>query len=109
MFTRTMSVAELKRDLPSGLEVAAALGSPLARNRLLKDNPKLLEATDACKPLFKGSNLYADYLRCLGTLMEEIEPDAPKFMRNEPWRIKTTLTALGGWAQMRHTWASRQR
>jgi hypothetical protein len=104
MFARTMSAPELKRDFPSGLEVAAALGSPLARDRLRKDSPKLLDATDANRPLFKGSNLYAGYLRCLGTLLERTEPDAPEFLRGQAWRIKTTQTALASWAQMRHTW-----
>lgn len=105
MFQRAMSPGGVKRDFPSGLDVAAALGSPFARDKYKKDRPKLLTDIDATRPLFKGDNLYADYLRCLGALMERTEPDAPEFMRSEPWRIKTTQTALAGWAQMRHTWA----
>jgi Protein of unknown function (DUF3160) len=104
MFHRTMQPKELTRDFPSGLEVAAALGSPFARDKIKKDNPKLLAEIDATRPLFKGKNLYADYLKCLGVLVERTEPDAPEFMRGEPWRIKTAQTALAGWAQMRHTW-----
>jgi hypothetical protein len=104
MFHRTMRPKELKRDFPSGLEVAAALGSPFARDKIKKYNPKLLAEIDATRPLFKSKNLYADYLKCLGVLMERVEPDAPEFMRGEPWRIKTAQTALAGWAQMRHTW-----
>ena len=105
MFQRTMSPGGVKREFPSGVDVAAALGSPFARDKLTKDRPALLKEIDAARPLFKGDNLYADYLRCLGTLMERTEPDAPEFMRSEPWRIKTTQSALAGWAQMRHTWA----
>ncbi|QEG27379.1 hypothetical protein GobsT_21330 [Gemmata obscuriglobus] len=104
MFARTVPGVE-KRVLPSGLDVAAALGSPLARDKLKKERPQLLTEIDKQRPLFKGDNVYADYLRCLGTLMERTEPDAPEFMKGEPWRIKTAQTALAGWAQMRHTWA----
>ncbi len=104
MFHRTTEPKELKRDFPSGLEVAAVLGSPFARDKIKKDNPKLLGEIDATRPLFKGKNLYTDYLRCLGTLLERTEPEAPEFLRSEPWSVKSAQTALAGWAQMRHTW-----
>lgn len=104
MFHRTMRLKDVKRDFPSGLEVAAVLGSPFARDHFKSAAPKLLAEIDATKPLFKGKNLYADYLRCLSVLVERTEPDARAFMRAEPWRIKTAQTALAGWAQMRHTW-----
>src|SRR5262249_28716987 len=70
-----------------------------------------LAEVDRCKPLLpklrwegEGS-IYAAYLRCLGTLLERTEPDAPKFMHSEAWQIKTCQTALGGWAQMRYAFA----
>ena len=100
MFQRTMRPELGERKFPSGLEIAAVLGSPFPRDRLAKDTPKVLKEIDATRGLFNGKNLYADYLRCLGVLLERTEPDAPEFMRREPWRVKTCQTALAGWAQM---------
>ncbi|CEF49045.1 unnamed protein product [uncultured bacterium] len=100
-----------KRDFPGGLDVCAFLGSPYARTKLTKDMPTVMEEIDRCRPLLprlkrhERSSLYADYLRCLQTLLERTEHDAPAFMHQDAWRIKTCQTALAGWAQMRHTWA----
>jgi len=91
---------------PSGLEVCAVLGSSYATSELAgKNDKKLMEIIDQCKPFFKGSSLYFDYMDCLTALLDEPEPDAPKFMSSEPWKIKSCQTALAGWAQLRHTWA----
>lgn len=91
--------------LPSGLEVCAALGSPFARTKLARERPLVAQKIDDCQPLFKRGQLYAEYLRCLGTLLRGAEADAPAFMHNQAWQAKTCQTALGSWAQMRHTWA----
>lgn len=96
----------LDRTLPSGLDVATALGSSYARSKIaFKDREKLLRTIDEAKILFKGSSLYFGYLDSLAALLDEPEPDAPDFMRAEPWQAKSCQTALGGWAQLRHTWA----
>jgi hypothetical protein len=106
MFQRTMTSPGVeKRDFPSGLEVAAVLGSPFARTRLERESPKLLNSIDASRTLFGGESLYAEYLRCLGVLLARTEPDAPEFMKLDAWKAKTCQTALAGWAQLRHTWA----
>jgi hypothetical protein len=105
MFARTTSLEGINRDFPSGLELAAMLGSPMARNELAKESPRLLAEIDGTRSVFRGRNLYADYLRCLGALLERTEPDAPAFMNSNEWKTKTCQTALAGWAQMRHTWA----
>jgi hypothetical protein len=82
------------------------LGSPFARSRLAaQGDAKLIEEIDRCQPLFSGHSLYCEYLRCLGALLATPEPDAPPLMSSEVWRIKSCQTVLGGWAQLRHTWA----
>jgi len=65
----------------------------------------VMKEIDRSRPLFRESSMYAQYLRCLGVLLERTEPDAPAFLHKEAWKIKTCQTALAGWAQMRHTWA----
>jgi len=97
---------------PSGLDVAAALGSPVARARLKTHGPKglldtiLAEAKTAGWPTGdKGGSLHSEYLACLQSLLTETEPDWPKFMTASEWQWKQRQTALSGWAQQHHTWA----
>jgi hypothetical protein len=100
--------------LPSGLDVAVALGSPFARKWLEKDSAAVLKRIDTVTSLFPPRaataeeraswNLYAAYLDCLRALLERTEEDAPPVFHSEAWGAKTCQTALGGWAQMRHTW-----
>jgi len=94
------------RTLPSGLDVATALGSSYAQSKVaFKDREKLLRTLDEAKVFFKGPNLYFDYMDCLAALLGKPEPDAPAFMSGEAWQAKSCQTVLGGWAQRRHTWA----
>jgi hypothetical protein len=107
LFQRTTDIRRTGRlnRFPSGLEVCAALGSTFAASKLTdKDREKLLETIEESKSLFKGDSLYVDYLDCLAALVGECEPDAPPFMKNDAWKTKSCQTALGGWAQLRHTW-----
>jgi hypothetical protein len=112
-FQRTTDQHKFERHLPTGLEVCALLGSPYARSRLAaEENGKLLAEIDRCKSLFACESpdgdypcLYREYMRCLETLLAKPEPDAPHFMWTEAWQIKSCQTVLGGWAQLRHTWA----
>ncbi|MBI1831014.1 MAG: DUF3160 domain-containing protein [Planctomycetes bacterium] len=111
LFMRTMHPNAGKRDFPDGLELCAALRSPYARAKLAKEMPrvtaKIVECEDLffCKHEYRAASAYVAYLQCLAVLLERVEPDAPEFMRKEAWQIKTCQTVLGGWAQMRHTWA----
>jgi len=111
--------------LPSGLDVAAALGSKLARERVKKERgDALLKEIDASWSLFKNmrtyshidqqgereffyfeGSLYVRFLTCLATLLDEPDPAVPAFMKGPLWRIKSCNTALAGWSEMRHTWA----
>lgn len=87
------------RVLPSGLDVAAALGSPVARKQL--SEPLLAEAD---KLDLTDPSLHTAYLRLLKHL-NHADADAPELFRSEVWNIKSCNTQLAGWAQMRHTWA----
>jgi hypothetical protein len=105
LFQRTTWGKLKKRPYPDGLEVCAVLRSSFARDQLAKVNPEVVKEIDRSRPLFQGDSLYAKYLKCLETLLERTEPDAPEFLRSQAWKIKTCQTALASWAQMRHTWA----
>lgn len=89
---------------PSGLDVAAALGSSTASAEL-KSNPKVLSEIERTKSLFESTSLYSQYLKCLETLLSRVELDAPDFFKGEAWQRKTCNTALAGWTQQRRTWA----
>lgn len=105
LFQRTTDPRQFNRAAPTGLELCAALGSSFARSQLGgPQRDKLLQVIDESKPLFTGAGLYLDYLNCVAALLAEPERDAPAFLSGEPWRIKSCQTALGGWAQLRHTW-----
>jgi len=107
LFFRTTDLRDFPtRGLPSGLEVAAALGSAYARVRVPgPQRDKVLRILDETLPLFRGHSLYYDYLDCLRCLLDEPEPDAPAFLKGEPWQAKSCQAALAGWSQLRHTWA----
>lgn len=105
LFQRTTDNREFERSFPTGLEVAVALGSGFARKALLDpQKDKLLETIADAKTYFCGDSLYFQYLEALRLLIDEPEPDAPDFMRNEAWQAKSCNTVLGGWAQLRSTW-----
>ncbi len=107
LFHRTTDLRQFpERGLPSGLEVAASLGSDYARARVPgPQRDRVLKVLEETLPLFRGRSLYYDYLDCLRCLLDEPEPDAPAFLKGEPWQAKSCQTALAGWSQMRHTWA----
>ncbi len=101
-------------NLPSGLAVAALLGSVFARRQLEGDiAPEKLEAALAearedwhptnDEAAYRRPILYERYLDALAALNEPAERDAPEFMRSEAWAAKSCLTTLASWAQMRHT------
>ncbi|VGO14305.1 hypothetical protein PDESU_02864 [Pontiella desulfatans] len=116
LFEQTTSKVE-NRALPTGLEVAAALGSAHARKLLADSNHNLtLETIDANADLFqehvftprrrpRGYNLYGNYLHVLRALTAPAEPAAPVFINGDAWQTKSINTLLGSWVQMRHTWA----
>jgi hypothetical protein len=107
LFGRSTDPRKFKRPFPSGLEVAAALGSSFARSRLTseKEGKQVLAVVEGSRKLFAVPSLYAEELRCLAPLLGKPPAGAPAFMSREPWRIKSCQTVLASWAQLRHTWA----
>jgi hypothetical protein len=106
LFQQTMETAKPNRLYPDGLEVAAALGSKFARQELSnRDQEDTLQIIDLCRSEFKGDTLYSQYMFALQALLDAPEPDAPDFMKNDAWDIKSCNTVLAGWAQLKHTWA----
>ena len=106
LFQRTTDLRRFERSFPTGLEVAASLGSVFARERLGESEKEdLLQMIDSCRPYFDGKSLYLQYLNALKTLLDTPESDAPDFMKTKAWAAKSCNTALSGWAQLRHTWA----
>ncbi|MBN2491071.1 MAG: DUF3160 domain-containing protein [Planctomycetes bacterium] len=89
------------RALPTGLEIAALLGSELAMAEL-NAAPRVQEILRASRDSLAGDSLYVDYLRCLQELLHDPPAEAPACFRAAAWRSKSLNTALAGWAQMRH-------
>lgn len=106
LFQRTTDLRRFNRPYPDGLEVTISLGSAFARKTLTAaDKKQLLETIDWCRPYLHGDSLYLNYLHALEALLDAPERGAPDFMKNDAWQAKSCNTALGGWAQLRHTWA----
>jgi hypothetical protein len=104
LFQRVTQPA-LPREYPSGLDLLAALGSRFAQTRLEPElDGRLLSTIDETRKFFAEPTLYQEYLDCLKILLKRPPADAPKFMFEEPWQIKSGQTVLGGWTQLRHTW-----
>jgi hypothetical protein len=119
LFQRTMEITASDRDLPTGLEVAAALGSEKADVLLNGLGHKgLLPTIHEMSSLFPQGyyfelsngpkmkiKLPGLYYRALYLLLDAPPPDAPDFMSTPSWQLKSINTVLGSWAQMRHTMA----
>lgn len=104
LFQRTTDARRFNRQFPSGLEVAVALGSPVARTFLNEpEKERLLQEIDSCKEMFESQNLYGVWLNTLKALLDEPEHDAPEFMRSEAWQSKSCNAVLASWTQLRHT------
>ncbi|MBR5421792.1 MAG: DUF3160 domain-containing protein [Lachnospiraceae bacterium] len=103
-----------RRMLPDTLDVAAALGSDVARELLeeqgameYKNYPENLAQAEehynnASVSLWNAS-LYSNWLYTLRPLLEE-KTDAgyPEFMKSEVWRKKELETFAGSFAELKH-------
>ena len=96
-------------EKPSGLAVAAWLGSSLAQGRLsaaaqttvrqqndLDRRPREYDER-------KDAPFLTAYYKTLQTLTEPPESAAPEFLRSAAWQRKTCQTILGSWIQLRHS------
>ncbi|MCB9881101.1 MAG: DUF3160 domain-containing protein [Planctomycetes bacterium] len=90
---------------PSGVWLAAALGSPVAASAVPDEVRAVLpEAVARSLCLDRPRGLHEAYLACSSILVDSPEPDAPPFMRTTAWQRKNCQTMLASWAQARHTW-----
>ncbi|WP_224244985.1 DUF3160 domain-containing protein [Hyalangium gracile] len=99
------------RLLPTGLDVAAAMGSQRARELMaseLEQFPPLGRALDELGARFKkytaaqaSTSLYDRWLRALALQWaEDVAP--PKGVDAKLWKAKRLQTGLGSWATLRH-------
>jgi len=108
LFRQTVHPAIQERSLPTGLEVAASLGSEAARAEIAQQegprSKEVLAAVDRYGTRLKaddGATVYSGWLHALSTLAV-VPKGAPDFMRSPAWRVEKLNTTLAGWAQTRH-------
>ena len=88
-----------------GMLLCTALGSKVALEQLVGSNGSDSTASiDQAKKWLDDDSIYGEYLQCLATLLKPVD-SAPEFMSTDHWQLKSCQTVLGGWAQMRHTFA----
>lgn len=100
------------RDVPSGLDVMAALGSTTAENILIKELgtdkqwPGFVAALTAMKGKMKlihwdasVYNAWEDWLNVLNTSKDN---RWPYFMKTDAWGKKTLNASLASWAELKH-------
>ena len=93
-----------KRPASVGLLLCTALGSKLARERLAESSESALIAETDESRWLDDDSLYGEYLQCLAKLLTPTD-SSPEFMSTDHWQMKSCQTVLGGWTQMRHTFA----
>ena len=97
-----------QRGLPSGLDVAAALGSKRAAQLAAKAGPwpnymaALKRAIPAFVKALRAPSLYARWLSALRPLAQPMPKAAPPAMHTAAWTDKELMTALGSWSELRH-------
>jgi hypothetical protein len=104
------ALTQVCRLMPSGLDVAAAMGSTLARrytapaHKYSGYKQKLTELhasyrADQSKP---PSTLYQAWLSSIGPLLEPVPRDYPTWMAGTDYEKKSLRTFLASWAELRH-------
>ncbi len=108
-------VTPLKRPIPKGLDVMAALGSKRAEDLLLnvyKESELWEEYPDKLKEMQTKyaeldtkvwqSNMYYGWMWTLKGFLHPYEAGYPSFMTNDAWQDKSLSTALGSWSELKH-------
>ena len=110
LFRHTVHPAINERSLPTGLEVAASLGSEAARREIEQQegarSKEVLAAVDRYGARLKaddGTTIASGWLHALSTLAS-VPKGAPDFMRSPAWQFEKLNTTLAGWAQIRHNY-----
>lgn len=101
----------MNRPFPKGLEVAGMLGSAFAVNLLLESEPKeVSELVKDHQKVFwssrRRSRILSDYFQLLTHYLDRKNDPLSNSSANTAWNRKRLNTVLGGWAQMRHTFAA---
>ncbi|WP_273322980.1 DUF3160 domain-containing protein [Vallitalea guaymasensis] len=106
-----------KRPVPSGLDVAAVLGSKRAKTLLdkyyepQKTWPEYENKFKAMKEKISKvddkdwkSNMYNGWLDTISSIQKPFEDvdGAPMFMKNKAWTDKSISSALGSYAELKH-------
>jgi hypothetical protein len=97
------------RPIPSGLDVAAAIGSSKAKkyiDQVLKPQdkwPQYQERFESAKSGFDSLNAYRGWLWCIEPILETPEDIGswPIFAQSGAWSDKSLSTALAGWAELK--------
>ncbi len=102
-----------QRFMPTGLDVAAAFGSGVAR-RILEQSgdfgyanyadslAAMTAMVEAYGPGDWHATLYMSWLHCLYLLQKDRGEGYPDFMRTDAWEIHTLSNFLASWAMLRH-------
>ena len=102
-----------RRFMPTGLDVAAAFGSPAAADILEEqgdfDYAFYADSLRAMSGMIDGysaeewhATLYMSWLHCLYLLLEERGAGYPDFMQTDAWDVHTLSSFLASWAMLRH-------
>ncbi|MBN1146429.1 MAG: DUF3160 domain-containing protein [Anaerolineales bacterium] len=108
-----VSVAENKRELPSGLDVMAALGSQAAMQALeaagetayanyLQQMSRLQTSVQSQDQAGWQSSLYSAWLYAFLPQVGAKPQGFPPAMRTTAWSYKDLNSALGSWAELKH-------
>lgn len=104
LFHHTAEPAVMDRHLPSGLDVATALGSDLAARELSTQAPEFPDVVPNARALSEKMDLqgvYGSWMRTLRKLFDRPE-GLPEFALTEPYDRKQLDCCLTRWAQLRH-------
>ncbi|MBR1469565.1 MAG: DUF3160 domain-containing protein [Prevotella sp.] len=112
-----------RRDVPSGLDVFAAMGNGIAEQILTGElrvqdawpdfTPMLSKMKARMQEIDWQETITNRWMEALGTLQDaavnstdplgfERQSDLPDFMRTDQWAKKNLNTALASWAEMKH-------
>jgi len=105
--------AGAERALPSGLDVAAALGSDAAYNLLVEQGDTAYANYDANMIGLREevnqisganwlANFYGGWLMTLQPLWNRSEQPYPALMNTDAWRLRELQAGLGSWAELKH-------
>lgn len=106
LFMHTCEPEVMGRHLPSGLDVATALGSEEAARKLREvahEFPQVVPTAQQFGPQMTGDSIYGRWLDTLRALFDRPE-GLPRFARTAAWDDKQINACLTSWAHLRHNY-----